>query len=115
MHRKKYSLLITSLFLPFILGQNVSADNSTDDSKKIDNQYIVVLKSTASNQTLNLLIEELTVKGIKIIAIYDQPILKGFAFFSNNTYVTQNIIDFLNNQTEVEYITPDKEAVIFKN
>jgi hypothetical protein len=96
-----------------ILGQSVKADNHTDDSKGIKNQYIVVLKSTASNQILNLLVEELTAKGVKIIAIYDQPILKGFAFSSDNTTLTNNIIDYLNNQTEVEYVISDKEAVIF--
>lgn len=38
--------------------------------------------------------EELAIKGVKIIAIYYQSILKGFAFSSDNVSMTQNIIDF---------------------
>lgn len=113
MLRKKYLILIISLSLFMILCQSAKADNYTDSDKGIKNQYIVVLKSTASNQVLNLLVEELTTKGVKIIAIYDQPILKGFAFSSDNTTLTNSIIEYLNNQIEVEYVIPDKKAVIF--
>lgn len=115
MFTKKSCIIITLLFLSFIFVQQISADDNNTGNEKINNQYVVVLKSTTSNQTLNSLIEELTLKGIKIIAIYDQPILKGFAFYSDNASLTQNIIDYLNNQTEVEYVTPDKEAIIFNN
>ena len=114
MFTKKSGIIITSLFFFSIFGL-VSAYSNDTNSEKINNQYVVVLKSTTSNQTVNSLIEELTINGIKIIAIYDQPILKGFAFSSDNASLTQTIIDFLNNQTEVEYVTPDKEAIIFNN
>lgn len=113
MHKKKYIVLTISLLLLFILEQNINADSYMNDSKKIENQYVVVLKSTASNQTLNLLIEEVTMKGVKIIAIYDEPILKGFAFFSGNVTITNHVIDFLNSQPEVDYVIADKEASIF--
>jgi hypothetical protein len=88
--------------------------NNTDMNQNIENQYIVVLNSTISNQTFNFLIDNLTEKGVKIIAIYDQPILKGFTFVSSNITLTKNILEFLNNQTYVDYVKQDKEARIFR-
>lgn len=86
-----------------------NSSNATDQT--IPNQYIVTLQNNASDNALQLIINELESNGAQIIGRYDE-LFKGFSFKTLDNQTTDKIVAFLQENPLVSTIHPDREASI---
>ena len=83
--------------------------NATDQT--IPNQYIVTLQNNASDNALQLIINELESNGAQILGRYDE-LFKGFSFKTLDNQTTDKMVGFLQENPLVLSINPDREASI---
>jgi hypothetical protein len=77
----------------------------------IPNQYIVMLQNNATDSDLQAVINELENRGAQIIGRYDE-LFQGFAFKTQDNQTAKKIVDFLNDNPQVQSLTPDRTASI---
>ena len=90
-------------------SNSTNSINATDQT--IPNQYIVMLQNNATDNAIQLLINELESNGAQIIGRYDE-LFKGFSFKTLDNQTTDKIVDFLQENSLVRSINPDREASI---
>ena len=90
-------------------SNSTNSINATDQT--IPNQYIVMLQNNATDNAIQLLINELESNGAQIIGRYDE-LFKGFSFKTLDNQTTDKIVDFLQENPLVLSIHPDREASI---
>ena len=83
--------------------------NTTDQS--IPNQYIVMLQNNATDNAIQVLINEVESNGAQIIGRYDE-LFKGFSFKTLDNQTTTKIVGFLQENPLVISINQDREASI---
>lgn len=83
--------------------------NTTDQS--IPNQYIVMLQNNATDNAIQVLINEVESNGAQIIGRYDE-LFKGFSFKTLDNQTTAKIVGFLQENPLVISINQDREASI---
>jgi hypothetical protein len=83
--------------------------NATDQT--IPNQYIVMLQNNATDNAIQMLINELESNGAQIVGRYDE-LFKGFSFKTLDNQTTDKIVGFLQVNPLVLSINPDREASI---
>jgi tetrahydromethanopterin S-methyltransferase subunit F len=77
----------------------------------VPNQYVVTLQNNATDNAIQLLINEVEDNGAQIIGRYD-ALFKGFSFKTLDNKTTDKIVGFLEENPLVLTINQDREASI---
>ena len=93
------------------VNNSYSANSINATDQTIPNQYIVTLQNNATDNAIQLLINELESNGAQIMGRYDE-LFKGFSFKTLDNQTTDKIVDFLQENPLVSTIHPDREASI---
>ncbi len=70
-----------------------------------------MLQNNATDSDLQAVINELENRGAQIIGRYDE-LFQGFAFKTQDNQTAKKIVDFLNDNPQVQSLTPDRTASI---
>src|SRR6476619_548756 len=77
-----------------LVNNSHSTNNINTTNQTISNQYIVMLQNNATDDAIQLLINEVESKGAQIIGLYDE-LFKGFSFKTLDNQTSAKIVGLL--------------------